>query len=92
MGGQGETETIDLTQFLDKQNSRGHHDEGRRRRGHHRKGGVTWDEDVGSDIKKGDSADQEAIKRRPTETEDESRKEYYEQMAEKRAHATLNIL
>jgi hypothetical protein len=53
--------------------------------------GVVWEQDVGSEIKKGDSAE-EAVKKAATETEEESWKKYYERMAEKSRKANLNVL
>jgi hypothetical protein len=84
------TETIDLTQFLDKQNSRGiTMKDGCKERTVKKK--VTWAEDVGSDIKKGDSAE-EAVKKAAAETEDANYKKYYERMAEKSRKTPGNVL
>jgi hypothetical protein len=84
------TEKIDLTQFLDKQNSRGITMKDGGAQGTIEKG-VVWEQDVGSEIKKGDSAE-EAVKKAATETEEESWKKYYERMAEKSRKANLNVL
>jgi len=84
------TETIDLTQFLDKQNSRGISMKDGGKKGTIAKE-VTWDQDVGSDIKKGDSA-QEAIEEAARSADKQRRKRYYERMAEKSRTAPLNVL
>jgi len=84
------TETIDLTQFLDNQNSRNITMKDGGKDGTVDKE-VTWAEDVGTDIKKGDSAD-EALKNAAKDAEKEDWKKHYEQLAEKSSTATVNVL
>jgi len=81
---------IDLTQFLDNKNSRGITMKNGGKQGTIEQE-VTWDEDVGSDIKKGDSAEK-AVKKAARNAKRESATKYYEQVAEKSRRAPLNVL
>jgi hypothetical protein len=84
------TETIDLTQFLDNRNSRNITMKDGGKNATIEKD-VTWAEDVGDDIKKGDSAD-EALLDAAKNAEKPGWKKHYEGLAEKSSTAPMNVL
>jgi hypothetical protein len=84
------TGTIDLTQFLDRGNSRGITMQDGGSQGTIQKR-VNWDQDVGADIKKGDSA-AAAARQAAGVADDERTKGYYQRLAQKQRTATLNVL
>jgi hypothetical protein len=84
------TRTYDLSQLLDSANPR----DITMRDGNAEltaKQEVTWNEDVGSDFKKGDSA-QAAVERAAREASDQHTKETYEQRAQKQVTGTVSVL
>ena len=84
------TKKIDLTQFLDNQNSRDITMKDGGAKGTIEQE-VTWGEDVGSDFKKGESAEG-AVKKAARDADKERTKKYYERMAAKKRTANLNVL